>query len=269
MRKIRIQSVSVLLLLSLLLTGCSGNVKNYVHTDSSLKREAADALEEKYDEKFEIKEVWNRGQTMFYATCSPEANPEIVFEAEVYKDGRGWYSDNYIQALVARKIEERMEAKVNEVFGECHVEAAFYGGRPTIDDLRERTSEENPTVEYFKNLTVEEYYELDGNSRLAVYIFIDKNKLDYSKERVEKEFDFLTNIYDGEPMEMQGAIFQFVNQEKIDECKQYFAENGMVGSELSYILEDELVFGFSFDTGSMNRTFEEYDEVRREIGTNE
>ena len=155
MRKIRVRVVSVLLLLSLLLTGCSSEVKNYIHTDTGLKHEAEDVLEEKYGEKFVIKKVWTKNQTTFYATCSPEANPEVVFEAEVYKDGSGWYTDNYIQALIARQIEERMEAKVNEVFGECHVEAAFYGGMPNIDELRELTSEENPTLDYFKNLVAE------------------------------------------------------------------------------------------------------------------
>lgn len=266
MRKIRVRVVSVLLLLSLLLTGCSNEVKNFIHTDTGLKHEAEDVLEEKYGEKFVIKKVWTKNQTTFYATCSPEANPEVVFEAEVYKDGSGWYTDNYIQALVARQIEERMEAKVNEVFGECHVEAAFYGGMPNIDELRELTSEENPTLEYFKNLTVEEYYELDDKSRLAIYVFIDKEKINYNREQVKKEFDFFVHIYDGESIKNDDTVFCFVNKEKIEECKQYFLENGIVRSGF---LEYETVFGFSFDTGSINRTFEEYDEVRREINTNE
>ena len=70
-------------------------------------------------------------------------------------------------------------------------------------------------------------------------------------------------------MEKEGAIIYFVDQDTIEECKQYFSEHGRVQMDLENILEDEIAFGFTFETGSMNRTFEEYDEVRREISTNE
>jgi len=131
------------------------------------------------------------------------------------------------------------------------------------------TNEGNPTLEYFKNLTIEEYFELDGDTPLAVRVFIDKEKLDYSREKVEKEFEFFLHIYEGEPIEKEGAAFYFLDPNKIEECKQYFAENGMVGSGFSYIVEHEVKFGFTFKSGSMNRTLEEYDEVRKELNANE
>lgn len=43
-------------MMSLLLAGCGG-WKNYVHTEASLKNEAANALKDKYDEEFVIYEV--------------------------------------------------------------------------------------------------------------------------------------------------------------------------------------------------------------------
>ena len=111
MSKIRIQLVSILVLLSLFLTGCNG-WKNYIHTESSLKREAADVLEEKYDEEFVIHKVWIKNQTTFYATCSPKDDSEIVFEAQVYKDGSGIYKDVYIH-LYKYKVQFRNRWRKN------------------------------------------------------------------------------------------------------------------------------------------------------------
>jgi len=254
MRKNRIQVASVLLLLSLLLTGCSGNVKNYVHTDSSLKREAADALEEKYDEEFVIHDVWTMSQTMFYATCSPEDEQDIVFEAKVYKDGRGVYSDEYIQGAVSKQLESRVQPRVEEVFGECFVKITFAIVEKPLD--------------YYNGVSIEEYFELYEDEHLYVQIFVNAEKIQNSSNNMSREYECLSYLFKEEGIMEGGGTCYFVNTEEMNACKDYFITDSKErsGSEPFQGLQ---YFWFGYDEGVINRSFEDYIEVREEINTNE
>ncbi len=250
MRKMRVRVVSVLLLLSLLLTGCSGNVKNYVHTESSLKREAADALEEKYDEEFVIHDVWTMSQTMFYATCSPEDEQDIVFEAKVYKDGRGVYTDEYIQGAVSKQLKEKLQPKFEEVYGECFVKVTFtFVGKSS---------------DYYKDVTIEEFYQTYEDAGYYLQVFINKENLKYNEDIVMKEYSGICGLYD-ETMENCGCNLYFVEKDMFNKCQ----EESKVRAKYDDTIDGSIEFGFGYDDGVINKTLEEYDEVRREINTNE
>ncbi len=70
-----------------------------------MKKVADKSLEEKYGEKFVIHGVWEGSQEMFFADCSPEDNPEIVFRADIRKNGDGVVADEYAQGVVAKEID--------------------------------------------------------------------------------------------------------------------------------------------------------------------
>lgn len=268
MRKIRVQVVSVLLLLILLLTGCSSEVKNYVHTDIGLKNEAENALQEKYDEAFVIKAVWTESQTTFHAICAPTKDESIVFEAEIYKDGRGVYDDEYIQALVADQIEDRMQNKVGNIFEDCYVVAHFYGSTPSLEELMESVDEPK-SLEYFKNMTVEEYYALDSDVRLGIKIFVNNSNLKYDEETVLEEFKCFARLFEDEPMQNAGFSGYCVDEDTMNECKEYFLKESKARGTFDEIIIGAEEFGFGFNDGIINVTFEEYYAERKDGKTNE
>ena len=253
MRKIRVRVVSVLLLISLLLTGCNG-WKNYIHTESSLKREAADALEEKYNEEFTIHKVWIKNQTTFYATCSPEDEQDIVFEAQVYKDGSGVYSDQYIQGAVAKQLEERLQPRLETVFEDCFVKVTF----PIV---------EKP-LDYYNGVTIEKYLELYDEEHLYIQVFVNMKEQNDDEQALVSQFECFSHLLDEEGIKEGGVTCYFAEENRIDACRDYFKVESIErgGSE---VFRDLKYFGFGYDEGIINKTFEQYEEVRREMDTNE
>ncbi|MBR6626900.1 MAG: hypothetical protein IKL04_02825, partial [Lachnospiraceae bacterium] len=146
MKKKRFAMLAVMLLTiisCMLMTGCgSGKAR----TESQMKRVAADLLEEKYDEEFEIHYAWPRDSSLFYATCSPKDDMDIVFEMQAYNDGRGLYMDEYLQGAVAKLVEAEIEPKIQEIFEDAYLEVAFTWVTETKD--------------YYEGVTIEEYCQL-------------------------------------------------------------------------------------------------------------
>ncbi len=269
MRKTRNRLMGVLLLLCLLLSGC-GSWKNYFHTEESLKREAAKALREKYDEEFVIHDAWSRSQTIFYVTCSPKNDMEVVFEAEVYKDGRGLRKDEYLQGVVSKQVSEKIQMKLKEVFGDnYYIKTHFYGDPPTIDEFIENYEGEAPSLDYLKNITVEEYYKMDQEPLLAVWIIINKEKLDYSENEAWKEYDVFSKLFETEVMKNAGFSGYFVDKSTFNECKNYFQKDNKARGRFDAIVENAIEFGFGINEGNINISFEEYNKIRMETEKNE
>ncbi len=254
MKKTRNRLIGVLLLLCLLLSGC-GSWKNYFHTEESLKREAAKALKEKYDEEFVIHDAWPRSQTIFYVTCSPKNDMEVVFEAEVYKDGRGVYQDEYLQGVLANQVRDRIQLKLQEVFEDCYVKVTF--------------TFVNPKFDYYEGVTIEEYYEMyEEDVSFYLQIFVNREKLYYSLDEAEEEFDYLSNLLTGEVMRDAGCRCYFVDEATLNEWKKYFQKfSREMGANDSG--KEDIYFGFGFNDGIINKTFDEYKKIRMETETNE
>lgn len=259
-----------LLLFCLFLSGCNKKMKNYFYTESSLKRVAAKTLKKKYGEEFEIYYAWPRDRTIFYVICSPKRDKDVVFEAQIYKDGSGIFDDEYLQGVVSKQLSERIQAKLQGVFGnDCYVKAHFYGGLPTIDELMETYEGEAPSYDYFKNLTVEEYYQLDEDPYLGFKIIVNRENLNYSEEEAREEFKCLSELFDNEPMKEAGFSGYFVDEATLNECKEYFQKNNKARGDFKDMIEDAVEFGFGISNENINITFEEYNEARKEVGTNE
>ena len=248
MKKNRFKVMGILLLFCLLLSGCSGNWKDYFYTEESLKREAQRALEEKYDEEFVIHDVWTVTQSAFSAMCSPKKDMDIVFEVELYKDGSGMYKDEYVQGVVSKKMSERLYDKLKLVFGDdCFVKTHFYGFPPPIEKLMERYEGEKPSLEYFKNLTVEEYYELNEDPYLSLWIMVNKEKLDDSEEQIKAEYECLSLLFNNEPMQNAGCGCYFMDKDMLDECKSYFQKEDGGAGGFNNVVKEEVEFGFGYN----------------------
>lgn len=270
MKKNRFKVMGILLLFCLLLSGCSGNWKDYFYTEESLKREAQRALEEKYDEEFVIHDVWAVTQSAFEAMCSPKNDMDVVFEIALFKDGTGMYQDEYMQGIVSKQLSERVQAKLQKIFGnDCYVKANFYGGLPTIEDLIELHEGKVSVQECLKNITVEEYYKIDEIPRLGLWIIVNKETLSNNEEQIRAEYECLSTLFDNEPMQNAGCSCHFLNKDMLDECKSYFQKNDRGAGGFNSIVEEEAEFGFGYNDGTINKSFEDYNEIRKKAGINE
>ena len=252
-------SVIVLLLFCLQLSSCSKNLKNYFYTEESLKRVAAKALKEKYDEEFEIYDAWVESSGMFKVTCSPKNDTNVVFEANVYKDGGGVYEDEYLKGIVDKQVEEKFQEDLQIFFGECLVNAYTfcYDSSSNLKDIGQ--------------VTLEDYmnqYEIDFCS---VYVFVEPSQT--SHDLIESEYGFFADVIQEDIN--QGRLptilitMYFVDNEKLDWCKEYFAENSKCRAAFYDVMENDFTITVGFPENKINRTYEEYKTLRMEIATNE
>ncbi len=258
MRKKRIRALGMLLAMCLLLSGC-GSWKNYVYTDESLMREAAEALEEKYGEEFVIHNVWEKSQKMFFATCSPKDDTEVLFKADVYKDGRGVMADGYAQGIVAKEIKEKLEGDFQGLYDNCYtrVEMFNYYNLPEFDKVKE--------------ITLEEYSAQVAIDFVAVDVFIPLSEI--SNELIEEEWDlFSGKIQD---MVISGIIpnisvsLYFVDDVMMEQCKAYYEKHTTYSSDFKNQLDEYSEISFAYTENEINKTYEEYRELRMEVETNE
>jgi len=215
--------------------------------------------------------VWVVTQSAFEAMCSPKNDKDVVFEIALFKDGTGMYRDEYMQGIVSKQLSERVQAKLQKVFGnDCYVKANFYGGLPTVEDLMELHGGKASVKDCLKNLTVEEYYKLDEAPYLALWIMVDKEKLDDSEEKIRAEYECLSTLFDNEPMQNAGCGCYFMDEDILEQSKNYLQKKDSATEKFRNIMEEEASeFGFGYNDGAINKNFEDYNEIRKEVGINE
>ena len=256
MKEVRFKVVGMLLLLCLLLSGCRRSLKDYLYTESGLKQEAEKDLEEKYDEEFVIHNAWWSSPGMYTATCSPKSDMEVVFETRGFMDERGVYKDEYLQGVVANQVRDRLQPKIQKIFEDCYVKVTF--------------TFVNPSFDCYEGVTVEDYYEMYENDvSFYLQIFVNKEDLHYDEKKAREEFDCFAKLLDGEIMKEMGCRCYFVDKSTLSECRTYFQQNSKSSGEYDDIVEDKAYFGFGFLEGKINKTFKDYEKIRKEIESNE
>ena len=250
-RRVKIKLLSVLLLLCLLLTGCN-EWKNYIYTDASLTRVAQKALKEKYDEKFIIYDVWDACQTTFYAVCSPENDEEVVFEAEIWKDGRGIYEDEYAQGIVSKQLQERLKCFPEKIANSYWIEPIVFCRKPIqIDEV--------------ENLTVEKYIEIvEKIEEPNVYYLFFLNQDDLKGLTVEEEYSLFEKDFAEEDIIVDTCRIHFVNQETLQEVINYFKTHSDINGLFDSIVENSTKIGFGYEKKKIKIGLEEYIELRQE-----
>lgn len=254
MRKVRIKVLAILLLFCILLSGCN-EWKNYIHTDASLTRAAEKALEKKYDEEFIIHKVWVACQTTFYAVCSPKSDEEVVFEAEIWKDGRGVYQDEYAEGVVAKQIREKLLSELPELFGECFVYVSVWGKAKT-EFSREA------------EITIDDYLkQVEGVQHCLIHILVGKDRLQV--KNIKKEYNYFEkNMIKGLVPEVGCGIY-FVTEDVMKQSREYFQINAQGRTPYYDLIEECPHIGLGYSNWTINKTYEEYEKMRTEVLENE
>ena len=221
----KIRLLAILLLFGILLCGC--NVSNYIYTEDSLKKVAEKSLKKKYGEEFIVHSAWAKNAEVFYADCSPKNNSEIVFRADVYKNGKGVEADSYQQTVLAEEIKHILEPFFQDTFGNCYIRAKlgrnYYGDREIQGDQ----SINLQLQEYIKNYTnyilcdaYIEMYDVSESDIEAEYVFLASTLL----EKIQS--DVCPNVVPDLKVNLW-----FVDEEMLNKSKEYYAYNTSMRGE--------------------------------------
>ena len=251
----KIRLLAILLLFGILLCGCG--LQNHVYTETGLKKVAEKSLKKKYNEEFVIHNVWSKNQDVFYADCSPKNNAEIVFRADVYKNGKGVSADGYVQGVVAEQINDILKSGFAEVFGECYTKGlvAFYHNEPNFKEIN--------------NITIQKYTEKSNLGFMVYYVFVDGRNLP-AEDGIDREYIFLSETVK-ETINRNSAkdiindftlVIWFLDEEMLKACKEYYSMNATSKGDFSMELEKNPKFICSYSNGTMQQTYDDYEAVR-------
>ena len=114
---------------------------------------------------------------MFFADCSPKDNPEVIFTADINKNGDGIVADGYAQGVIKKEVDNLLKDDFNELFGDCYT-------RPYISNYYNV-----PEFLNAKDITIQEYIsEVDADVICLSYsVYVDASQL--SNDTVEQERD--------------------------------------------------------------------------------
>ena len=254
----KIRLLAILLLFGILLCGC--NVRNYIYTEDSLKKVAEKSLKKKYGEEFVVHSAWAKNAEVFYADCSPKDNSEIVFRADVYKNGKGVEADSYKQTILAGEINRILKPYFEEVFGDCYTRAELgmsYQG--------ERKIQEDQPID----IQLQEYLQKYSNY-IACDVYV--KMYDASESDIEAEYEFLTStlvekiqsdICSGIVPSHFTVMLHFGDEEMLKNSEAYFQTSTQVMGEFDSELRKYGEIICQYKDGTIyNIDYEEYEKRR-------
>ena len=118
-----------------LLTGC-GKWTQRFYSDKHLAKIAQKTLYEKYNEDFEVRNIYQQVWTEFYAVCSPVKDDTVVFEARLFKDGRLIY-DYYLEEIIVDEIRDEVSKCLDGLWGDYYIDGIV----SHISNMKEQNKE--------------------------------------------------------------------------------------------------------------------------------
>lgn len=180
------------------LSGCGSNAQR--------KKQAEKALEQKYQEKFEITEYKDAGFMADYyiVQAYADAYPDLLFQASVDIE-----SGSIMDAYVSKRLCDRISDKISQNIGTLTTDYYVF-----TEAMFENTLLEDPMA------TLEEYMRESPENEFVIYIFLDEAGTE--KENISKSLKNMLNEIPGLTGE---AAFYRVNSELIMNIQEYLASH--------------------------------------------
>jgi len=231
-------------------------LRNYFYTEDGLKRVAEKSLKKKYGEDFVVYRAWDRSQELFFADCSPKDNPDVVFQADIYKNGAGVYADSYAQAAVAQQVDNIIKGGFEKTYKNCYTKpiVVFYYNEPKFADVKE--------------LSLNEYLDESNIGFMGYYVLIANSQA--TEADIQAEYKFLsdeliqevnTNIKEGE-IEKLSVVLYFVDDEMKEKWKEYHSTNAHTRGTFSGEIVKYPRITCKYESGSINKSYTDYREIR-------
>ncbi|MDE7251319.1 MAG: hypothetical protein K2O32_00030 [Acetatifactor sp.] len=225
----------------------------YIDPEEPIIEMAEKALQKKYREEFIVHDVWSKASNECYADCSPVSNEEVVFLAVLGKDG-GIEYDEYLQGVISRKISDRFQEELGQIFDDCYVYTSMpYTAAVEFDNVPDTTIEQY----------VEKYREEYGESGCwVIRIFINLER--EQEGDVEREYEYFSQIV-SELIERNQTPDIYIDLYGVDEetrnwCENYFSVNAIERGKFTSMEAKNPYFSIRYKEGEITKTFEEYKE---------
>ena len=204
------------------LTGCE-NAK-------ARKKQAAEALEQKYHEKFEVTDYRNAGFMADYYTVQAYADeyPDLLFEASVdIKSG------NVMDSYVTKRLCDRLSDKISQNLGVLENDYFVFTEAMLGDTLLT-----DPMV------SLEDYMK-DGPNKFTVYLCMNQENANIQNitEALGKLLDGITGIH--------GSIaFYLMDSELLKNVQEYVTSHDDTYGDFDEMVEDAYIGSTEFENGS-------------------
>ena len=222
------------------------------------------ALADKYGEEFNVR-IDESYSSVFYATCSPVNNPEVVFEAR-FSDSTGVTNinqDDYYERYTASLINEKDLQKF--------FPGAYFKTNVTCatEQIEQYSSIRNRSLEEMMNNKPEGYV---GN--MYLYIYVDTSV--GTTKQYEAEYLYFTETVDKyiEENKMRPVTVSItkVNTSDMAYIEEYFKENTIQGSDFNAELgispgKDSLYNYESINPGNPPEMSACFEETKNNIGS--
>lgn len=218
-------------------------------------------LQEKYGEKFIIRDVYARSPAELYVHCSPVSNEEIVFRAIIYRDGRGLEFDEYIEGIVARKMEKEIEDELKKYYSSVFVQVYLSSNWSSRNQTRE--------VDGIMEITPEEYVQRFDPSMCRVDIGIDAKE---GKEHFEEEYAFYERMQEkisNQEMVPLYVVYYHMDAELQEWCHNYFTQYSEAPGIYTGKRAECNKMEFDCSADGIGITYDEFQAMREELGKDE
>lgn len=193
------------------------------HSYNESKQLVADALKEKYGEEFVVTDIGTGSGGSYYspgylkATCHPQNDKTIYFEAEYFEYGKSSYEldDLYIQSIVRKQIKDVVDPVLAEHFDDFATEVYIYGLAPDYDAGIRNPDE--VTIKSFSRAISQ-----NGKKNASImWILIEDSQTQSQDKMLEILSGFTKELY-----EMKTVIeVHYVPRDVLVECKNFINDN--------------------------------------------
>lgn len=200
---------------------------------------AKTALQEKYQEEFEITDVfpYKLGQDYYRFQAYPVDDPNLLFRGSVQLEDHS-LSDSYVERKVCKKIAEQVDKNLDMLPGYYYLFTHAMGPQPIAND---------------KTISIKEYAELDPRNLFRVELFFQPQ--DASEEEV---FNALKDAFKDLP-DLRGEVrFYVVNHELMTEIQEYFLSNDDIYYEFSHKMNLVPYLELKYEKGLLNMSWSEF-----------
>ncbi|MDE7251318.1 MAG: hypothetical protein K2O32_00025 [Acetatifactor sp.] len=242
------------------LLGGSGRIQYMKEREIKL---AQKELQEKYGEEFIIRDVYSRSPATLCVHCSPASNEEIVFRAEIFRDGRGVEFDEYIEGIVARKIEKEIEDELKKYYNSVFVQVYL------TSEMVQHSGEPDREVDGIKDITPEEYVKRFDPLMCRVDIGIDAKE---GNEHLEEEYAFYESMREkisNQEMVPLYVVYCHMDAELQEWCNNYFTQYSEAPGIYTGKRAECNKMEFDCSAEGIGITYDEFQTMREGLGENE
>ncbi len=248
--------IAAILSLSLLLTlsSCRFSLKP-TYWNGMTKQETEELilgkLEEKYNEEFEILEMYlTYSGGYMTGACIPKSDDGLVFEIELWKYGELY--DTYIQSVVRREMKEIIDSVLSEHY-ENFASEVYVRGLATAYDSGIRSADE-ASIKTFTEA-------LPEDNLSTIWIAFNEDEIGDDYESIEP---FLAEIVESFGLTRAGIRCYFVDKKTVEQCQESILNNHLeygydIGFEMDVILSQKRpVYHYAYNGNRFGLKFDHF-----------